>query len=402
MSWTLTVTQLNEYVGRSIAGDPLLRDVRLTGEISGFKKQFNGHWYFTLKDENSRIDCAMFRYANASVGFTPADGDRVVLTGSVSIYVPSGRYQFTAAEMKRGGQGELYLRFEELKRRLMAEGLFDEARKKPLPLRPRVIAVVTSRTGAVIHDIARVAGRRDPSVRLILRCAQVQGEGAAADIAQGIRECAAFSGADVIIVGRGGGSMEDLWAFNEEEVVRAVFECPIPIVSAVGHEVDVTLCDFAADVRAATPSAAAEIAVPDRYELRRGVASYIQRLESGMNGRLSECAMRLKEAERRLTALHPRQRIKTASHENALLALRLENAMKSGIERRKQTAAALDAKLRTLGPRQELARGYAVILSGGKAVTGVRGLKGRAEILMSDGRAAVLIESVKEGDPFDG
>ena len=402
MSWTLTVTQLNEYVRRTFAGDPILRDVRLTGEISGFKKQFNGHWYFTVKDEGSRLNCVMFRTATLSVGFTPAEGDRVVLTGSVGLYVPFGTYQFTVTELKRGGQGDLYLRFEELKRRLLAEGLFDEARKKPLPLRPRVIAVVTSKTGAVIHDIARVAGRRDPSVQLILRCSLVQGEGAAPDIARGIRECAASSGADIIIVGRGGGSLEDLWAFNEEEVVRAVWECPIPVISAVGHEVDVTLCDLAADVRAATPSAAAEIAVPDRRELKRLVSSYAKRLESELNGKLNECAGRLANAEKHLTALHPKQKIRAAAHTNDLLKLRLENAMKSGLEKRRRRASELDGKLTALGPRQELARGYAVILAEGRAVTSVRGLKDRAEILMADGRAAVKIESVKEGDPFDG
>ena len=260
----------------------------------------------------------------------------------------------------------------------------------------------SSKTGAVIHDIARVAGRRDPSVQLILRCSLVQGEGAASDIARGIRECAACSGADVIIVGRGGGPLEDLWAFNEEEVVRAVWECPIPVISAVGHEVDVTLCDLAADVRAATPSAAAEIAVPDRRELKRLVSSYAKRLESELNGKLNECAGRLANAEKRLTALHPKQKIRAAAHANALLALRLENAMKNGIEKRKRRASELDGKLAALGPRQELARGYAVVLSEGKAVTSVCSLKDRAEILMADGRAAVKIESVKEGDPFDG
>ncbi len=401
MSWTLTVSQLNEYVRRTFAGDPMLREIHLTGEISGFKRQFNGHWYFTLKDEASRINCTMFRTANVSVGFTPSDGDKVVLTGSVGLYVPFGSYQFNVSGMKRGGQGELYLRLEELKKRLMAEGLFDEARKKPLPLRPRVIAVVTSRTGAVIHDIARVAARRDPSVQLILRCARVQGEGAAADIARGIRECAAHAGADVIIVGRGGGSLEDLWAFNEEEVVRAIYECPVPVISAVGHEVDVTLSDFAADVRAATPSAAAEIAVPDREDLRREVASLGQRLEANLTGKIMECAGMLAEKEKRLAVLHPVQRIRMTAHANALLALRLSGAMAAVLEKRRQTAAKLGEKLRTLGPREELGRGYAILLSEGKAVQSVRDLGDRIQILMADGRAEAVIENVREGDPFE-
>ncbi len=401
MSWTLTVTQLNEYVRRTFAGDPMLREIRLTGEISGFKRQFNGHWYFTVKDEGSRLDCAMYRAANAAVGFIPADGDRVVLTGSVGLYVPQGRYQFNVSKMERGGQGEMYLRLEELKKRLMAEGLFDEARKKPLPLRPRVIAVVTSKTGAVIHDIARVAARRDPSVQLILCCARVQGEGAAAEIARGIRECAACAGADVIIVGRGGGSLEDLWAFNEEEVVRAIYACPVPVISAVGHEVDVTLSDFAADVRAATPSAAAEMAVPDREELRGQVAAYAQRLDGALNGRLLESARALSEAEKRLAALHPLQRIDTAAHQNALLALRLHNAVKRLVERHSQTVAKLSEKLKNLGPREEMRRGYAVILSGGRAAVSVHDLGDRADILMADGRARAVIESIREGDPFE-
>ena len=400
MAWTLTVTQLNDYVRRTFAGDPMLREVSLSGEISGFKRQFSGHWYFTLKDETSRLSCVMFRTGNAGVDFVPRDGDQVVLTGSVGLYVPSGSYQFYVSAMSRGGQGELYRRFEELKRRLMAEGLFDESRKKALPMRPRTVAVVTSRTGAVIHDIERVASRRDPSVQLILRSCLVQGEGAAADIARGIRECAAFSGADVIIVGRGGGSLEDLWAFNEEEVVRAIYECPIPVVSAVGHEVDVTLSDFAADVRAATPSAAAEIVVQERSELKKQVAGLSQRLEGSLNGKLLDCSRKLAEAEKRLEAQHPRQKIRAAAHENALLKLRLQNAMRSGLDRRRDNAARLAGKLETLGPRAELRRGYAVVLTEGRVSVSVRSLKERARILMADGRAEAVIESVKEGDPF--
>ena len=263
----LTVSDLNEYVRRSLAGDPMLHGIALRGELSNFKPYASGHWYFSLKDENSRIQCVMFRQYNMALRLRPQDGMRVVLRGSVGLYVSSGSYQFYAEHMQEDGVGELFLRFNALKEKLLKEGLFDPMRKRPLPLLPRAVGIVTSASGAVLHDIKTVSGRRFPGLPLILRPAQVQGEGAAEDLARGLQEIAALPQVDVVIIGRGGGSMEDLWAFNEEILVRAVAACGKPVISAVGHETDTTLCDFAADMRAPTPSAAAELAVPDRAEL---------------------------------------------------------------------------------------------------------------------------------------
>ena len=400
MKWTLSVSELNEYVRLSLAGDPMLRDLTLSGEISGFKRQVSGHWYFTLKDEKSRISCVFFRQNALGCDFVPRDGDRVVLTGSVGLYTVQGSYQFYTETMKKDGQGELYLRFEALKKKLAAEGLFDQARKRVLPLRPRTVAVVTSRSGAVIHDIARVAGRRDPSVQLVLRPALVQGEGAAEDIARGIREAALLSGADVLIIGRGGGSMEDLWAFNEEIVVRAIAACPIPVISAVGHEVDVTLSDFAADVRAATPSAAAEIAVPDRKKLREETEGLLSRLNGAMESVLLRNRNALHLIEKRLSARHPAQRLAQLRNCREICALRLNKAMEEKLRGLRAGAELLGNRLEALGPRKILQRGYTIVTEGGRPVSSVKNLGESARVTFQDGHAQVQVTQIREGDPF--
>ena len=305
MPWTLSVSELNDYVRRALASDPALRFVSLRGEISDFKRYASGHWYFTLKDDESRIQCVCYRQYASQIQFQPENGMKVILNGAVGLYTVSGAYQFYAESMTLDGVGELYLKFEALKAKLMKEGLFDVSRKRPLPLMPRAIGVVTSRSGAVIHDIATVTRRRFPAMQIILRPAQVQGEGAAEDIAAGIEEIARLPQVDVIIVGRGGGSLEDLWAFNEEIVVRAIAACPIPIVSAVGHEVDVTLSDLAADLRAATPSAAAEVCVPEKKQLLNNLEKYrLSLLRAGQNALLSRKNM-LSYYEKRLASRHP-------------------------------------------------------------------------------------------------
>ncbi|MBR3504181.1 MAG: exodeoxyribonuclease VII large subunit, partial [Clostridia bacterium] len=255
--WTLSVSQLNEYVRKSLAGDPMLQNIRVSGELSGVKRHFSGHIYFTLKDESARVQCVMFRSAATGLAFLPEDGMRVVVRGSASLYTAAGAFQIYADAIERQGVGELYLRFEALKRRLSEEGLFDPAIKRELPALPRTIGVVTSRAGAVLHDIVRVARRRDPNVRILLAPAAVQGAGAAEDIARAIALLNRQGEADVILCGRGGGSLEDLWPFNEEIVARAIRSSRIPVVSCVGHETDFTIADFAADLRAPTPSAAA-------------------------------------------------------------------------------------------------------------------------------------------------
>ena len=401
MSWRLTVTDLNDYVRRSLAGDPILQDVELRGEISNFKCHVTGHYYFSLKDEQSRIQCVMFRQNTLGMSFRPEDGMRVVLRGSVSVYVASGSYQFYAVHMTQEGLGELHLRFEALKKRLLAEGLFDAAKKRPLPLLPRMVGIVTARTGAVIHDIARVAGRRNPSVQLLLRPAKVQGEGAAEDVAQGIYELSQVPNVDVIIIGRGGGSIEDLWAFNEEIVVRAIDACPVPIISAVGHEVDVTLSDFAADVRAATPSAAAELAVQERSVLQNTVGEMEARVFKAAYDAIVTRRAALNALEKRLALCHPLALLQKMKAENALCRKRLDAAADKQLAALKARVPALSDRLKALGPAAVLERGYAVVLADGEAVTEIAKVQPDMTLLLKDGRVRVHTVSAERGDPFE-
>ena len=257
-----SVSDVNRYLKDLLAGEPLLQGISVRGEISNFKQYPSGHCYFTLKDTNSALKCVMFRSRAQYLRFLPQNGMQVVAGGSIAVYERDGVYQLYVDNLIPEGTGDLALAFEQLKEKLAAEGLFDPARKQPLPAFPKKIGVVTSSAGAVLRDIYRVSKRRWPGIQLVLYPVQVQGEGAAEQIARGIDFFAEEYAVDVIIAGRGGGSMEDLWAFNEEPVVRAIAACPVPLISAVGHETDFTLADFAADVRAATPSQAAELAVP--------------------------------------------------------------------------------------------------------------------------------------------
>ena len=388
--WILQVSDLNEYVRRTLAADPMLRSVRLRGEISNFKRHSSGHWYFTLKDERSRISCVMFRQNALRMSLRPADGMQVIVSGSVSLYAEGGAYQFYAESMRPDGVGTLYQQFEALKARLAAEGLFDAGRKRPLPLRPGKVAVVTSPTGAVLHDIRRVSARRDPGVPLVLLPVQVQGEGAAEEIAAAIRWAGTLPGVEVIIAGRGGGSMEDLWAFNEEIVARAIADSPIPVISAVGHETDFTIADFVADVRAATPSNAAELAVPDRAELLEGLRMVRRHLTKAMDAMLTDKSRQVAYLARRLTAASPEMRLREAAHRLAqcrdrldraverplteaaprlsMLRIRLDHAMDGTLERHRQRLSRDRARLETLDPRRVLERGYALVTDGDRVI----------------------------------
>ena len=400
MPWTLTVSELNDYVRRALASDPSLRFLSLRGEVSDFKSYSSGHWYFSLKDETCVIQCVCFRQYNMRLSFRPENGMKVVLTGAVGLYAERGSYQFYAESVTRDGVGELYLKLEALKNKLMKEGLFDVTKKRPLPLLPRAIGVVTSRSGAVIHDIATVTRRRFPAMQLILRPAQVQGEGAAEDIAQGIAELSALPQVDVIIVGRGGGSLEDLWAFNEEIVVRAIAACPVPVVSAVGHEVDVTLSDLAADVRAATPSVAAEVCVPERDALLLSIHKQMDVMaRAGKNALLSRQS-RLVQCEKRLAAQHPAARLRAIQARSDLLIQRLHAAMDRRRAALQARLALLTDKLNALGPRQALNRGYSILLSGKSAVTSVDMAQEHMTLLLRDGRMAVHATDIRKEDPF--
>ena len=418
----LTVSQLNEYVRRSLASDPILRGITLTGEISNFKRHVSGHWYFTLKDEEAAINCAMFRQSAMDVRFRPENGQRVRLYGSVGLYAKTGSYQFYADTMEQEGLGELYLRFEALKRKLAAEGLFDASLKKPLPLLPRGVGIVTSRTGAVVHDIMHVAWRRFPGMPLYLCPVKVQGEGAAAEIARGIYLLDRLPQAEVIIVGRGGGSMEDLWAFNEESVARAIASCHTPVVSAVGHETDFTIADFAADLRAPTPSAAAELTVPEKASLTGALDLYCGRLQASLQQHIQSERVRLGLLQKRLTEASPLRRGErmrsslltmqarmNAAAEKALLqkqksldalSPRVSASAAAGLKSMEYRLKQAALRLHASGPMETMKRGYAIVTRREKAIRGTADVRAgdRLTVHMADGRIQTLAESIERDE----
>ena len=394
---TLTVTQLNEYVRRSFASDPMMHGICLTGELSNLKRHASGHWYFTLKDEEAAINCAMFRQAAYGLRFRPENGQRVRLFGSVGLYTKTGSYQFYADAMEPDGIGDLYLRFEALKRKLTQEGLFDASLKKPLPVLPKGIGIVTSKTGAVVHDIARVAWRRYPGMPLYLFPVKVQGEGAAQEIAQALRVLDKLPETDVIIVGRGGGSMEDLWAFNEEVVARAIAACKTPVVSAVGHETDFTIADMAADLRAPTPSAAAELAVPEKEALMDEIAALTDDLTRALEQQIAQKRLRLTALQQRLTAASPAQRSERLRASLAALEVRLHNAVSNALQQKRNRAERALLRIRASGPMETMKRGYAVVMKNDALVRSVSGVQaGEAlRILLADGTIEAVAQSAK-------
>lgn len=374
--WALSVTELNEYVRRKLAGDAVLRAVAVRGEISGFKRYASGHCYFALKDETSRVQCVLWRQQAASLTFRPEDGMRVTARGAASLYVESGSYQLYVNSLRPEGAGDLYLRFEALKKKLMQEGLFDPACKRPIPLLPKMIGVATSRSGAVIRDIIRVSRRRDPNVGVLLVPCAVQGAGAAQEIVEAIRRLNEDGRPDVILVGRGGGSMEDLWPFNEEIVARAIAASRIPVISCVGHETDFTIADFAADARASTPSNAAEMAVPVVAELKQSVEAEARALTAALLR-----AQQLRHARLQAlvgsAALSMPRRMMIERRETALqaLAARLPLALtrrRDALERRLSLAS---RSLAALDPEGVVRRGYAVVFKDGKCVPEARALR---------------------------
>ncbi len=391
----LTVSQLNEYVRRLLAGDPLLRSVKVMGEISGFKRHYSGHLYFSIKDEGARVQCVMFRQKAMGLTFEPRDGMRVVVYAAASLFPRDGAYQLYAESMRQEGAGELYLRFEALKKKLQDEGLFDPARKRPLPLWPRTIGVVTSRTGAVLRDICRVARRRNPHIDVLLCQASVQGPGAAAEIAGAIEDMNAWGKADVLLVGRGGGSMEDLWPFNEEIVARAIAASRIPVISCVGHETDFTIADFVADERAATPSVAAEIAVPDVKKAIYDVAESRGRMLDALTRRLMYEKARL-SALTRSPALSDPERLMVGERRQMMqrLLMRMNAAMDKRMEAEKGRMTALNRALSGVSPRSVLSRGFAAVYVDGKPVYGVGNARvgDVAHVMLSDGTFDARIE----------
>ena len=392
--WALSVTELNEYVRRKLAGDPVLRAVSVRGEVSGFKRYASGHCYFALKDETSRVQCVLWRQQAAKLTFQIEDGMRVTVRGAASLFVQSGSYQLYVDCVEREGVGDLYLRFEALKKKLAAEGLFDPARKRELPLLPKVIGVATSRSGAVIRDIIRVSRRRDPNVGVLLAPCAVQGAGAAEEIARAIERLGEDGRPDVLLVGRGGGSIEDLWPFNEEIVARAIAASRIPVISCVGHETDFTIADFAADARASTPSNAAELAVPMVSELKQSVEALSRQLTSALLRAQQLRRARLQALSASPAMTMPR-RMLIERREAALTALaaRLPAALTKKRDAMERRLSLSSRALSALDPEGVVRRGYAVVFKDGKCVAEAQKLRAgdAIEVHMRGGNVAAEV-----------
>lgn len=396
------VSQLNAYIKMLLEGSSALQDIWVQGEISGSKLYSSGHLYFSLKDTDSVISAVMFKGSVMHMAFTPENGMKVLAHGRVSAYPPRGQYQLVVDQMIPDGAGALAAAFEQLKAKLGGEGLFDPARKRPLPSHPGRIGIITSPSGAAIHDIIRVAGKRCPSTELLLFPSPVQGGEAAAYLRGGIRYFNAVKddprqGVELIIIGRGGGSAEDLWCFNDEGLARAVAASEIPVVSAVGHEVDFTICDFVADLRAATPSAAAELSLPDREELSRQLSSLSSRLYTAQINRLRQYRDRLKRSStaRVLTSPEGVYRLRREALEG--LEKRLTLAVTHRLKAKRQAMAGVTASLSALNPLAILSRGYALVQSEeGRVIPGTAELcQGeRVSLRFSDGTAHVRVEEV--------
>lgn len=350
----LSVKDLNRYIRMKMEGDSRLSDVWIRGEISNFTHHSSGHMYFTLKDEGSRIRAIMFAAHNQRLPFIPKEGTRVIARGNVSVYERDGQYQFYALQMQPDGIGSLYLAYEQLKKKLEEEGMFAAERKRPLPLFPRTVGVITSPTGAAVRDIMITIKRRYPQVRVILYPVLVQGKGAASSIVKGIRSMNEMGEADVLIVGRGGGSLEELWAFNEEIVARAVYESAIPIISAVGHETDFTIADFTADLRAATPTAAAELAVPNAAEIKARLNQLERQLQQGLQQRLARSRERLAALQRSPALVYPRRYLLQHAERLDMLKLRLQGALRTKISLSRERQASLKQRLVRFNPQVQV------------------------------------------------
>ena len=391
---TLSVTQLNEYLKMVIEGDRVLSNVFVRGEISNFKLYSSGHAYFTLKDDAGQLKSVMFRSYFSRMAFMPEDGMRVIAHGRVSVYETSGQYQLYVDDMQPDGAGSLAMRFEQLKRKLAAEGLFDESRKRPLPPMPRRIGVITSPSGAAVHDIINVLGRRFPAAEMILYPSEVQGAQAPAQLISGVEFFSVTGLVDVIILGRGGGSAEDLWAFNDEYLARAVASCSVPVISAVGHESDFTICDFVADRRAPTPSAAAEIAVPDMGEIIRGLSGLKSGLQTSMQKLIAQERRVLNQLTQSRVFSRPEQMLDNFRMRLDEKDADLNRAFGETLKQKGQNVALFAGKLQALNPLSILSRGYATVSRDGASVTSAKQINENdtLDIRMADGsvRATVL------------
>ncbi len=412
----LTVTQLTRYIKYKLDNDVNLREVYLKGEISNFKAHTRGHFYFTIKDEGSRINAVMFASSASKVKFTPEDGMKILVTGRISVYEATGGYQIYVNEMMEDGVGNLYVAFEQLKKKLASEGLFDDRYKKSIPKIPERVGVITAPTGAAIRDIISTINRRFPLTEVILLPSLVQGEGAKEDIVRQIKRAEDYN-LDVLIVGRGGGSIEDLWAFNEEIVARAIFECPIPIISAVGHEIDFTIADFVADLRAPTPTGAAEIAVPNKADVinyinqlnlrsRKAVGNILElkkkRLDNIKSNYILNNPLDLYSAKIQKLDYLTESLVKNYKNIIDKEKIKLNNIKTRPLfsnplvilDKTKQKYALLLSKLDALSPLKTLERGYGIIKLNEKAVTSIKDLKkdDLINIELKDGSREAIIK----------
>ncbi len=386
----ISVSTLNQMISDGLRRDPRLRNVTVTAEVSGFKDQYSsGHWYFSLKDESAALPCVMFRQNNTRAAIRPRDGDRVTVQGHVELYTRDGRVQLIVTEMRAAGLGSLFERFEALKRKLAAEGLFDEGRKRVLPLLPRRVAVITSASGAALHDILNVSGNRCPGIPIIIIPSSVQGAGAALELVNALKKVPLIPDVDAVIIGRGGGSTEDLWCFNEEIVARAVAECPVPVVSGVGHETDFTICDYAADVRASTPSNAAEIVFPDRNELRGRVRLIRSNLTRAWNEQIHLRLLKVHEMRDLLQRISPESRIHRLSERTGRDRDRLWACVGSAFREREIRITASRDRLRYAGEKRMTAADYDLrrLKTGLAAMSPLKVLdRGYAMVLGEDGQ----------------
>ncbi len=392
----ITVTDLNKYIKNKIDGDEMLNNVLVKGEISNFKNHYTGHMYFTLKDENSLIKCVMFKSYTTHLSFMPKDGMKVMVLGSVAVFERDGIYQIYAKAMKEDGLGSLYTAYEELKKKLEQEGLFAESHKKKIPFMPKTIGVLTSNTGAVIRDIINVSTRRNPGVHIRLYPVPVQGPGAAEKIAEGIKFMNENKLVDVLIIGRGGGSLEDLWPFNEEIVARAIYDSELPIISAVGHETDFTIADFVADLRAPTPSAAAELAVANIEDVRETLKLYNNRYKVALKKKIELMRLSYEKCMARPAYKNPTQKINEQYMVIDMKVKALQNSMMLKLKEAKTSFVKETAKLDSLSPLKTLTRGYSIVTKqeSGKVIKSVNDLNSgeKVNLRLSDGQKTATID----------
>ena len=376
----ISVSDLNKYIKDRVAEDEYLNNVFVKGEISNFKHHYTGHMYFTLKDDKSLIKCIMFKSYTATLNFTPKDGMKVNVFGTVSVFERDGVYQIYCKAMQEDGVGDLYAAYNALKEKLEKEGLFDETHKKKIPLMPKVIGVLTSQTGSVIRDIINVSTRRNKNVYIRLFPVPVQGEGAGEKIARAIKIMNDKKLADVLILARGGGSLEDLWPFNEEVVARAIYDSEIPIISAVGHETDFSISDFVSDLRAPTPSAAAELAVADVEDLKDRIKLYEKRYRTLLSRKLDLMKMRYEKCMKSKAFTDPKRKIQDEYLKLEDLLGKIENTISDKVNKSKMRYVELISKLDALSPLKTLKRGYCISEIDGKVIKSAHDLKENMEI----------------------